>query len=130
MTPAQRAVAIQKLDTRIAKASAELDNAKAKAGPALTEQTRDKLGRLREALDELKNDRKEAVDDGPEKFKVTDLQTGIESIDKGIAKANANPKLWLYKFQSSAYKFFLGADSHLDAVRGAAVSVAPQVQAL
>ncbi|MFA6116192.1 MAG: DUF3667 domain-containing protein [Sphingomonas sp.] len=36
---------------------------------------------------------------------LTDVKTGWHALDKGIAKANANPGLALYKLQSSAYKF-------------------------
>lgn len=34
-----------------------------------------------------------------------DFKTGWPRLDKGIAKANANPNLALYKIQSNAYKF-------------------------
>ena len=33
------------------------------------------------------------------------MKTGWPALDKGIAKANANPGLALYKLQSSAYKY-------------------------
>lgn len=35
----------------------------------------------------------------------TDIKTGIPRIDAGIAAANENPSLMLYKLQSSAYKY-------------------------
>jgi len=35
----------------------------------------------------------------------TNFKTGIYRLDKGIAKARANPGLLIYKLQSSAYKF-------------------------
>lgn len=35
----------------------------------------------------------------------SDLKTGWSKLDKGIAKANANPNLVLYKIQTNAYKF-------------------------
>jgi hypothetical protein len=38
-------------------------------------------------------------------FTFTDLKTGWERLDHGIAKANANPGLAIYKLQSSAYKY-------------------------
>jgi hypothetical protein len=38
-------------------------------------------------------------------FSVTDLKTGIKMIDDGIARANDNPGLLLYKLQANAYKF-------------------------
>ena len=45
--------------------------------------------------------------DGGEKpeFVFTNLHTGWPPLDHGIAKANANPGLALYKLQSSAYKY-------------------------
>lgn len=39
----------------------------------------------------------------PKRF--TDLKTGWPKLDQGLAKANKNPNLTLYKIQSSAYKF-------------------------
>ena len=38
-------------------------------------------------------------------FSVTDVKTGVPVIDQGIARANANPGLLLYKLQANAYKF-------------------------
>ena len=35
----------------------------------------------------------------------TSFKTGVPAIDEGIAKANANPGLLLYKLQANAYKF-------------------------
>jgi len=39
------------------------------------------------------------------KWTVTDLKFGIPKIDQAISKANDNPNLFLYKLQSSAYKY-------------------------
>ncbi|VVT08461.1 conserved membrane hypothetical protein [Sphingomonas sp. EC-HK361] len=39
---------------------------------------------------------------------ITDLHTGWERLDHGIAKANANPALVIYKLQTSAYKYSWG----------------------
>lgn len=39
------------------------------------------------------------------KWTVTDLKTGVPKIDEAIGKANENPNLFLYKLQSSAYKY-------------------------
>jgi hypothetical protein len=39
------------------------------------------------------------------KWTVTDLKTGFTKIDEAIDKANENPNLFLYKLQSSAYKY-------------------------
>ncbi|MGO8609952.1 hypothetical protein ACC848_44155, partial [Rhizobium johnstonii] len=38
-------------------------------------------------------------------FRFTTIKTGWAALDKGIAKANRNPGLLLYKLQSSAYKY-------------------------
>lgn len=38
-------------------------------------------------------------------FSFTDVKTGWQRLDHGIAKANANPGLAIYKLQSSAYKY-------------------------
>ena len=40
-----------------------------------------------------------------DEFSFTDMKTGWERLDHGIAKANANPGLAIYKLQSSAYKY-------------------------
>ena len=42
---------------------------------------------------------------GDKGFTFTDMKTGWPALDHGIAKANANPGLMLYKLQSSAYKY-------------------------
>ena len=41
-------------------------------------------------------------------FTFTDVKTGWPRLDHGIAKANANPGLTIYKLQSSAYKYSWG----------------------
>ena len=38
-------------------------------------------------------------------WSITTLHTGWKRLDKGIEKANANPSLALYKFQTTSYKF-------------------------
>jgi Protein of unknown function (DUF3667) len=42
---------------------------------------------------------------GAPNFTVTGLKTGWPALDAGINKANKNPNLFLYKIQSSAYKY-------------------------
>jgi Protein of unknown function (DUF3667) len=42
---------------------------------------------------------------GKPNFTVTDLKTGWPSLDAGLDRANKNPNLFLYKIQSSAYKY-------------------------
>lgn len=46
--------------------------------------------------------------DGAKDFTFTDIKTGWPRLDRGIAKANANPGLMIYKLQSSAYKYSWG----------------------
>jgi hypothetical protein len=41
-------------------------------------------------------------------FVFSDLKTGWPKLDHGIAKANANPGLMIYKLQTSAYKYSWG----------------------
>ena len=41
-------------------------------------------------------------------FTFTDIHTGWARLDHGIAKANANPALVIYKLQTSAYKYSWG----------------------
>ena len=43
-----------------------------------------------------------------EDFTFTDIKIGWTRLDHGIAKANANPGLMIYKLQSSAYKYSWG----------------------
>lgn len=40
-----------------------------------------------------------------EAFTITDMTTGVPFIDEGVAKANENPALTLYKLQTNSYKF-------------------------
>jgi Protein of unknown function (DUF3667) len=42
---------------------------------------------------------------GKPNFTVTDLKTGWPALDAGLDRANKNPNLFLYKIQSSAYKY-------------------------
>jgi len=46
-----------------------------------------------------------AVEIGMDNAVPEDIQTGWKRLDKGIAKARANPNLALYKVQTNAYKF-------------------------
>jgi hypothetical protein len=55
------------------------------------------------------------------------LQTGIPFLDHIVAKWRKNPGLMAYKLQSN---ILVAADPHVDAVRVAAVCVAPPVRRL
>lgn len=64
------------------------------------------LERQRDALD-VQIDHVETARDvlKGKKWTVTDAKTGWKSFDKSLDKANENPNLFLYKLQSSAYKY-------------------------
>jgi hypothetical protein len=81
------------------------------AAPTLADRERKALEEERESLrasETLLNmvDQESAVGNPTDsKAMVTNLRTGVAFIDHGIEKANANPRLVLYKLQANAYKF-------------------------
>jgi hypothetical protein len=65
---------------------------------------RERLERRADQLQEELNAMNRAA--SPENYKLIGIDsTGWKKLDEGIAKANKNPNLTLYKIQSSAYKF-------------------------
>jgi len=58
---------------------------------------------LRTVIKSLETTQGAGIGDGAGPF--TDIHTGWDKLDHGIAKANANPGLAIYKLQSSAYKY-------------------------
>lgn len=95
----QRAQAVAQIDREIAKTQAKIDHStRQPGGPAVADLVAEK-----EVLSQLKNTR--SALGGGNRFTFTDVKTGWHAFDKGIAKANANPGLALYKLQSSAYKY-------------------------
>ena len=60
------------------------------------------LDTRRTRLRELQRSAKELADNTPS---FSNIKTGWPMLDKGVAKANANPGLALYKIQSNAYKY-------------------------
>lgn len=62
-----------------------------------------KLGKLEGAINGL--EMAQNVTQGKEGYTVTGLKTGWPELDTAITKANENPNLFLYKIQSSAYKY-------------------------
>ena len=98
MSPQERASQVAELDREIAKYKAQLRVAETAAKPS-----RGKIGGLRAqiATEQIGRD---ALASGRAPT-LSDLKTGWHALDKGIAKANANPGLALYKLQSSAYKY-------------------------
>jgi hypothetical protein len=105
-SPAKRGHAATKLDAEIAKAAARLDIAKAAHARLPANMPDGDLIAAQETLDSLKSARRVIPSVGAaDDFGFTNAKTGWAALDKGIAKANANPGLALYKLQSSAYKY-------------------------
>jgi hypothetical protein len=92
---------IKEVDAKLAALSFERNRAKA-AGTSLDdiEAQRTALRTTRQGLEMAVSGIGEAGTRSIGNFK-----TGWERLDKGIAKANANPSLTLYKLQTSAYKY-------------------------
>lgn len=110
LTPANRAAAVEKLDAQIGKAKgalakAQIDEKGAKTAAKRTEASQDvkALTMTISGLETARDGMKTGNDD--HEITLTDLKTGWEPLDHGIAKANANPGLALYKLQMSAYKY-------------------------
>lgn len=96
-----------KLDQAIAATRAELTKAQAavarggsEAGSAVG-----KVTALEATLGGMQRTRNAIGDDKDGRSNFSDAKTGWARLDHGIAKANANPELALYKLQSSAYKY-------------------------
>jgi hypothetical protein len=109
LSPAHREEAVQKLDEKIAAARAELAAAERKAATAPTAAAKadatDDAKALGSTLSGLQSARM-ALSNGDENtVTLTNLKTGWAPLDHGIAKANANPGLAIYKLQTSAYKY-------------------------
>jgi hypothetical protein len=64
---------------------------------------RAELNKVKDEIDNLQTARNLLT--GKPGFTVTDLKTGWPALDAGLDKANKNPNLFLYKLQSSAYKY-------------------------
>ncbi|HEX4694272.1 DUF3667 domain-containing protein [Sphingomonas sp.] len=108
-TPRSREQRIASLDGQIAKTQAELTKAQAvaaKGGPDADDAGGEVVG-LKATLQGLKVARSTVATskDGHTRVTLSDARTGWARLDHGIAKANANPELALYKLQSSAYKY-------------------------
>jgi len=76
--------------------------AAAKAAQRDTDALRADLDTRRAQLRELESSKWELSEKA---ISFSNLHTGWHALDKGIAKANANPGLALYKIQSNAYKY-------------------------
>jgi hypothetical protein len=93
---------VKQIDGEIVEAEARLAAART-AAPAGVES--EDVVRRAASLQELRTARRAMSLGNTDDWAFTDLKTGIPRLDKGIAKANANPGLLIYKLQSSAYKF-------------------------
>ncbi|MFA5964772.1 MAG: DUF3667 domain-containing protein [Sphingomonas sp.] len=107
-TPAARVERMAKFDKVIAASEAQLkqsEQRQAKGGPDAPDA--DDIAALRTSIEGMKKARDTFATskDGKERVTFSTYLTGWPPLDKGIAKANANPGLALYKLQSSAYKY-------------------------
>jgi hypothetical protein len=99
-TPAMRAQVAKQIDIqRKGVANTERNIADAKAAGRDTTHLRADLATRREMLKTIEKGSRGEVPS------FANIKTGWPAFDKGIAKANANPNLALYKIQSNAYKF-------------------------
>lgn len=110
-TPQTREERLASIDGQIAKTQAELTKAEAvaaKGGPDAEDVSGDIVG-MKATLQGLQVGRTAIVgskDDGSSsRSRFANAKTGWPRLDHGIAKANANPELALYKLRTSAYKY-------------------------
>ncbi|TPG20500.1 DUF3667 domain-containing protein [Sphingomonas koreensis] len=109
MNPANRQEAIHQLDLQTGKAKTAL--AKAQHDLAAAKTAGDKkdasaaIDTLDTTLSGIGTARRTLAGGDGTAATFTDIKTGWAPLDKGIAKANANPGLAIYKLQSSAYKY-------------------------
>lgn len=108
ITPELRGKSVAELTKSLTDAQAE--KVKLKAQIAQIEKTdgdtaplEAKLANLEAAIAGL--EMAQNVAQGKKGFTVTDLKSGWTPLDDNIKKANENPNLFLYKLQSSAYKY-------------------------
>jgi Protein of unknown function (DUF3667) len=76
---------------------------KARDAEQPTAELRAQLNKINDEIGDLKSARNFVT--GKSDYTVTDVKTGWPPLDEGIAKANKNPNLYLFKIQSSAYKY-------------------------
>lgn len=107
MTPATRAERIAKIDQQLVKATADLKKAEADHAkdedPGIPDGNLIAAKAVRDSLQTARD--ATAAGKGDVRAGLAKIHTNWHALDKGIAKANANPGLALYKLQSSAYKF-------------------------
>ena len=98
------------MNTQIADARAELGRTEAKRAAAVKANAEHReldtsIAALRATIKALEFGVASPDDPKSQPFTFTNVKTGWERLDHGIAKANANPGLAIYKLQSSAYKY-------------------------
>ena len=108
-SPVSRQERMVKLDQRIAQVQAQLQRAEAsKARDGVDANDQDEgIAALKATIAGMKTARDTIATsaDGKTRMTFRTVLTGWPPLDRGIAKANANPWLALYKLQSSAYKY-------------------------
>ena len=110
LNPTNRAAAVEKLDAQIDKAKGALAKAQQKQTSARTAAQRSDAAENVKALTMTVSGLETAragLQDGDDENAgtIADVKTGWAPLDHGIAKANANPGLAIYKLQMSAYKY-------------------------
>jgi hypothetical protein len=104
-----RAKALAKVDQKLSEAQAKLKSAEAAVAKAPHDaDALEALGDARGDVTDLSTARKALLSSktpDDQGFEFTNLKTGWPRLDAGIAKANADPGLALYKLQTSAYKY-------------------------
>ena len=106
-SPLSRQQRLAKIDVAIAAAKEGLQKAQADHAKTQPEEQDGNLIAAQATLDALKKARDAVASskDGHTRLSIADRKTGWAALDRGLAKAEANPGLALYKLQSSAYKF-------------------------
>lgn len=99
--PTQQAQAAAQ--AKIPEVRARRDQVRARQKAATSDAEAAALEKQAERINEDLEGLREIASWKPGRF--TDLKTGWPRLDEGIAKANKNPNLALYKIQSSAYKY-------------------------
>jgi hypothetical protein len=104
-----RAASVAQLDKQIGKAKTALAEAEttrdAATNAAKRDQAADDVKTLRATISGLTTARDAFQTGNGHVSTLTDLKTGWAPLDRGIAHANANPGLAIYKLQMSAYKY-------------------------
>jgi hypothetical protein len=91
------------IDRQIAEARTNLAEARAEGKPTAALEA--ELTQRERAAELFGLGERFANDESRDTFNLTDATTGIPFIDEGVAKANENPALTLYKLQNNSYKY-------------------------